>query len=70
MMKKDSKIYVAGHTGLVGSSLVRGLKRHGFTNLMTRDFPGWTLETRWKRINSLPKKNLNMFFLQQPVLEE
>jgi GDP-L-fucose synthase len=39
-MNKNSKIYVAGHTGLVGSSLVRGLKRHGFTNLMTRDFPG------------------------------
>ncbi len=42
-MNKDSKIYVAGHTGLVGSSLIRGLKRHGFTNLMTRDFPGVNL---------------------------
>ena len=42
-MNKDAKIYVAGHTGLVGSSFVRGLKRHGFNNIMTRDFPGLNL---------------------------
>ncbi|HEC45178.1 MAG TPA: GDP-L-fucose synthase [Bacteroides sp.] len=42
-MNNDSKIYVAGHTGLVGSSLIRGLERHGFTNIMTRDFPGVNL---------------------------
>ncbi|MFC2080817.1 GDP-L-fucose synthase family protein [Bacteroidota bacterium] len=42
-MNKDSKIYVAGHTGLVGSALIRGLKRHGYTNLVTRDFPGMDL---------------------------
>lgn len=42
-MEKNSRIYVAGHTGLVGSSLMRGLKRHGYTNLMTRDFPGLDL---------------------------
>ena len=42
-MNKDAKIYIAGRTGLVGSSLVRGLKRQGFTNIMTRDFPGLNL---------------------------
>ncbi len=42
-MNKDSKIYVAGHTGLVGSALMRGFQRHGFTNIMTRDFPGLNL---------------------------
>ena len=42
-MNKNAKIYVAGHTGLVGSSLIRGLKRHGFNNIMTRDFPGLDL---------------------------
>lgn len=35
-MNVDSKIYVAGHRGLVGSALVRMLKRKGFTNLVTR----------------------------------
>ncbi len=35
-MKKDSKIYVAGHTGLVGSSIVRELKRQGYSNLLLK----------------------------------
>ncbi len=36
-MKKDSKIYVAGHKGLVGSAVVRRLEAEGYTNLITRD---------------------------------
>ncbi len=35
-MKQDSKIYVAGHTGLVGSALVRTLKAQGYTNIITK----------------------------------
>jgi GDP-L-fucose synthase len=35
-MEKDSKIYVAGHRGLVGSAIVRRLQRAGFGNLVTR----------------------------------
>ncbi len=35
-MKKEDKIYVAGHNGMVGSSIVRKLEREGFTNLVTR----------------------------------
>jgi GDP-L-fucose synthase len=31
---KDAKIYVAGHTGLVGSAIWRELKRQGYTNLI------------------------------------
>jgi GDP-L-fucose synthase len=37
-MKKDSKIYVAGHTGLVGSALSRCLDRKGYHNLINRTF--------------------------------
>jgi len=33
-MKKDSKIYIAGHTGLVGSALWRRLERGGYTRLI------------------------------------
>jgi GDP-L-fucose synthase len=33
-MNKDSKIYIVGHTGLVGSSLVRKYKKEGFTNII------------------------------------
>lgn len=34
MMNKDSKIYVAGHRGLVGSAIVRNLQQQGYTNLL------------------------------------
>ena len=35
-MHRDSKIYVAGHRGLVGSALMRQLSAQGFTNIVTR----------------------------------
>lgn len=35
-MDKSSKIYVAGHNGMVGSAIVRLLKQSNFTNLITR----------------------------------
>lgn len=35
-MEKNSRIYVAGHRGLVGSAIVRNLKANGFTNIITR----------------------------------
>jgi len=34
-MNKDSKIFVAGHTGMVGSAFVRCLKNEGYSNLAT-----------------------------------
>ena len=37
MMNKSEKIFVAGHRGLVGSSLIRRLEREGFHNLPKRD---------------------------------
>ena len=30
------KIYVAGHKGMVGSAIIRKLKKNGFNNLLTR----------------------------------
>lgn len=35
-MEKDSKIYVAGHRGMVGSAIVRELRRQGYNNIITR----------------------------------
>lgn len=35
-MNRDSKIYVAGHNGMVGSAIVRELKKQGYTNLILR----------------------------------
>jgi GDP-L-fucose synthase len=36
MMEKDSKIYVAGHRGLVGSAICRRLEKDGFTHILKR----------------------------------
>ncbi len=35
-MEKNSKIYVAGHTGLVGSAITRNLQKKGYNNLLFR----------------------------------
>lgn len=35
-MKKNSKIYIAGHRGLVGSAIVKNLEEKGYTNLIFR----------------------------------
>ena len=35
-MEKDAKIYVAGHRGMVGSAIVRALKKQGYTDIVTR----------------------------------
>ena len=35
-MDRDSRIFVAGHNGLVGSAIVRALRREGYENLLLR----------------------------------
>ncbi|MBR5736497.1 MAG: GDP-L-fucose synthase [Bacteroidales bacterium] len=35
-MERGSKIYVAGHRGMVGSAIVRELQRQGYSNIVTR----------------------------------
>lgn len=36
-MEKESKIYIAGHRGMVGSALMRRLQKEGFSNLVVRN---------------------------------
>lgn len=36
MMEKNASIYVAGHTGLAGSAIVRALQKEGYRNVVTR----------------------------------
>ena len=55
-MKKDSKIFVAGHRGLVGSAIVRNLKDDGYTNIITK--------TR-QELNLLNQKDVFDFFEDQ-----
>ena len=52
-MKKDSKIYVAGHNGMVGSAIIRRLKELGYTNIITADR---------NRLNLLNQMHVQSFF--------
>ena len=42
-MDSNSKIYVAGNTGLVGSAIIRMLKRKGFNNIISSPSSHWDL---------------------------
>ena len=39
-MEKNSKIYVAGHRGMVGSAIVRELRRQGYEDMIVRTRKG------------------------------
>ena len=42
-MEKDSKIYIAGHNGMVGSAITRNLTENGYTNLIFTPYPPFDL---------------------------
>jgi GDP-L-fucose synthase len=52
-MDKSSKIYIAGHTGLVGSAILRGLQSQGYSNFIPRTHKELDLEIQ---------KDVNEFF--------
>lgn len=59
-MDKEAKIYVAGHTGLAGSALMRKLKASGHVNLVTRTHAELDL-TRQSEVESFFKKNCPVY---------
>jgi len=36
-MEKNAKIYIAGHSGLIGSAIIRRLLRDGYDNILTKN---------------------------------
>lgn len=36
-MKKEDKIYVAGHNGMVGGAIQRNLQQNGYENILVRN---------------------------------
>ena len=65
MIKKTDKIFVAGHKGLVGSAILRKLKRKGYKNIITIEKKKLDLISQKEVISFLKKKNLNVFFWLQ-----
>ena len=55
-MKKNDKIFLAGHRGLVGSSIYSLLKSRGYKNIITKTKKQLDL-TNQKKVNEFFKKN-------------
>ena len=58
MINLNKKIYVAGHRGLVGSAIIRNLKKKGYKNIITVERKNLDLTNQIKVLNFLKKKNL------------
>ena len=62
-MNKNSKIYVAGHNGLVGSAIVRILKKKGYRKIITKTRKKLDLTNQNKVFNFLKKNKPDMIFI-------
>ena len=63
MINKNSKIYVAGHNGLVGSAIVRKLREKGFRKIITISRSKLDLTNETKVYNFLRKKKPKFIFI-------
>ena len=63
MINSKSNIYVAGHKGLVGSAILRKLKKNGFKKILTISKSKLDLTNQNKVYNFIKKKKPNFIFL-------
>ena len=56
MMQKDSRIYIAGHRGMVGSAVWRALEKKGYSNLIGRTSKELDLKNQYEVLNFLEKE--------------
>ncbi len=63
MIKKNDKIFVAGHNGLVGSAIVRKLKSKGYKNIIIVEKKKLNLLDQKKVFNFLKKSKPKFIFL-------
>ena len=63
MINKNSKIFVAGHNGLVGSAIVRKLKDKGYKNIITIEKYKLDLTNQSKVFDFLKKKKPKFIFI-------
>ena len=62
-MNKNSKIYIAGHRGLVGSAILNNLKSKGYTNFVTRTHKELDLTDQAAVANFFAKERPDYVFL-------
>ena len=63
MINKNSKIFVAGHNGLVGSAIVRKLKNKGYKKIITETKLNLDLTNQIKVFNFFKKKKPEFVFI-------
>ena len=63
MINLQSKIYVAGHKGLVGSAIVRQLKKEGYKKIIFADRSKLDLTNQLKVLKFLKKKKPDFIFI-------
>ena len=63
MLNLKSKIYVAGHKGLVGSAIVRKLKEHGYKKILTAKKSKLDLTIQSKVLSFFKKEKPNFIFI-------
>ncbi len=63
MIKKNSKIFVAGHNGLVGSAIVRKLNETGYNNILTIKKSRLDLTNQREVLNFLRKNKPKFIFI-------
>ena len=63
MLNKNSKIYLAGHNGLVGSAILRRLKKKGFKNIIYKSKKELDLKNQKKVLNFLKKQKPEFIFI-------
>ena len=63
MMEKDSKIYIAGHRGLVGSAITRQLKKNGYNNLLLKSHAELELTDQQKVFDFIKEQKPEYVFL-------
>ncbi|PYG84988.1 GDP-L-fucose synthase [Ruminiclostridium sufflavum DSM 19573] len=62
-MEKESRIFVAGHNGMVGSAIVRSLERNGYYNLILRSHAELDLTNQEATENFFKEQNPDYVFL-------
>ena len=63
MINYKSKIYIAGHKGLVGSSILRRLKSKGYKNLIYKSKKQLDLKNQKQVLNFLKKNKPDFIFI-------
>ena len=63
MFKKSSNIFIAGHKGLVGSAILRKLKKLNYNNIITIDKKKLDLTNQYNTLNFFKKKKPEFVFI-------